>query len=59
MSAAADVRAAPRPSPLRTQGPSAFRAAIEAVLAGKPAPSEQRPSIGCSIKWKIGNEPDY
>ena len=36
-----------------------LRAAIEAVLAGKPAPSEQRPSIGCSIKWKIGNEPDY
>ncbi|MDD4933944.1 MAG: thioredoxin family protein [Methylacidiphilaceae bacterium] len=36
-----------------------LRAAIEAVLAGKPVPAEQRPSIGCSIKWKAGNEPDY
>ena len=29
-----------------------LRAAIDAVLAGKPAPTEQRPSIGCNIKWK-------
>ena len=36
-----------------------LRAAIDAVLAGKPAPVEQRPSIGCNIKWKPGNEPDY
>ncbi|QSR85414.1 thioredoxin family protein [Methylacidimicrobium sp. B4] len=36
-----------------------LRAAIDAVLAGKPAPAEQRPSIGCSIKWKTGNEPEY
>ena len=31
----------------------------ENVLTGKPAPSEQRPSIGCNIKWKPGNEPAY
>ncbi len=36
-----------------------LRAAIDAVVAGKPVPSEQRPSIGCNIKWKPGNEPDY
>jgi peroxiredoxin len=29
-----------------------LRAAIDAVLAGKPAPTEQKPSIGCNIKWK-------
>jgi peroxiredoxin len=29
-----------------------LRAAIDAVLAGKPVSTEQRPSIGCNIKWK-------
>jgi peroxiredoxin len=29
-----------------------LRAAIDAALAGKPVPSDQRPSIGCNIKWK-------
>ena len=29
-----------------------LRAAIDQVLAGKPVPAEQRPSIGCNIKWK-------
>lgn len=29
-----------------------LRAAIELVLAGKPIPEDQRPSIGCNIKWK-------
>jgi peroxiredoxin len=29
-----------------------LRAAIDAVLAGKPAAQEQKPSIGCNIKWK-------
>jgi len=36
-----------------------LRAALEAVLAGKPVPTEQQPSIGCNIKWKPGHEPDY
>ena len=36
-----------------------LRAAIEVVLAGKPVNSEQKPSIGCNIKWKSGNEPSY
>ena len=29
-----------------------LRAAIDLVLAGKPVPGEQKPSIGCNIKWK-------
>jgi len=36
-----------------------LRAALEAVLSGNPAPVPQKPSIGCNIKWKPGNEPDY
>ncbi|NER35090.1 MAG: thioredoxin family protein [Oscillatoria sp. SIO1A7] len=36
-----------------------LRAAIDAVLAGKPVNAEQKPSIGCNIKWKPGNEPPY
>jgi peroxiredoxin len=36
-----------------------LRAAIDAVLAGKPTSEFQAPSIGCNIKWKVGNEPDY
>jgi hypothetical protein len=36
-----------------------LKAAVDAVLAGKPAPEDQRPSMGCNIKWKPGNEPDY
>lgn len=36
-----------------------LRAAIDAVLEGKPAPAVQKPSIGCNIKWKPGNEPRY
>ncbi len=36
-----------------------LRAAIDAVLAGKQVSSNQKPSIGCNIKWKPGNEPEY
>jgi peroxiredoxin len=36
-----------------------LRAALDAVLAGKPVSGLQEPSIGCNIKWKPGNEPDY
>lgn len=34
-----------------------LRAALDAVLSGKPVSREQKPSIGCDIKWKPGNEP--
>jgi peroxiredoxin len=36
-----------------------LRAAADLVLAGKSVPSEQRPSVGCSIKWRPGNSPGY
>ncbi|BBD68327.1 alkyl hydroperoxide reductase/ thiol specific antioxidant/ Mal allergen [Nostoc commune NIES-4072] len=36
-----------------------LRAAIEAVLADKPVTSDQKPSVGCNIKWKPGNQPSY
>jgi len=36
-----------------------LRAAIDQVLAGKEVTVEQRPSTGCNIKWKPGNEPAY
>jgi peroxiredoxin len=36
-----------------------MRAALKAVLAGEPAPADQKPSMGCNIKWKPGNEPAY
>jgi hypothetical protein len=34
-----------------------IRAAIDAVLAGRPVPTDPRPAVGCSIKWRPGNEP--
>lgn len=34
-------------------------AAMDAVLEGRPVSQDQKPSIGCNIKWKAGNEPDY
>ena len=34
-----------------------LRGALEALLAGRPVPSPQKPSLGCNIKWKPGNQP--
>ena len=36
-----------------------LRAALDAVLAGNPVSRQQQPSMGCNIKWKPGNAPDY
>jgi peroxiredoxin len=36
-----------------------LRRALDAVLAGQAVPEQQTPSLGCNIKWKAGNEPDY
>jgi hypothetical protein len=36
-----------------------LRGAIDAVLAGRPVAADQKPSLGCNIKWAPGNEPDY
>jgi len=38
---------------------SNLRAALDAVLAGKPQAEKQIPSLGCNIKWRSGNEPVY
>ena len=38
---------------------SDLRAAVEAVLGGKAVSEKQMPSIGCNIKWRAGNEPQY
>lgn len=35
-----------------------LRAALDALVAGAPIPDDQQPAIGCSIKWRPGNEPD-
>jgi peroxiredoxin len=36
-----------------------LQAVLEALLAGRPVPSPQKPSLGCNIKWKSGNEPTF
>ena len=36
-----------------------LRAALDAVLAGQPAPTPWKPSIGCNVKWTPGNEPAW
>lgn len=36
-----------------------LRAALGAILTGKQVPAKQTPSIGCNIKWKSGNAPEY
>ena len=36
-----------------------LRAALDAVLAGKPVSPSQKAGVGCNIKWKAGNEPEY
>ncbi len=38
---------------------SDLRGAVEATLAGLPVSDQQVPSIGCNIKWKTGQAPDY
>ncbi len=36
-----------------------LRAALDAMLATRPVDKDQKPSIGCNIKWRSGNEPEY
>jgi peroxiredoxin len=38
---------------------SDLRAAVDAALAGRPVGLDQKPSLGCNIKWKPGNEPPW
>jgi peroxiredoxin len=51
-------RGADRPGVGKPDG-SDLRAALDALLAGQAVNPEQRPSIGCNIKWKPGNEPGW
>lgn len=48
----------PKVTPPQTPTGKDLRAALDAVLAGQPAP-KSRPSIGCNIKWAPGGEPSY
>jgi len=48
-----------RPGNGRPVSGADLRAAVEATLAGRKPPDEQFPSLGCNIKWRRGNEPDY
>jgi peroxiredoxin len=48
-----------RPSNGRPATGADLRAAVDAVLAGRPVSAEQKVSIGCNIKWKRGAAPDY
>ncbi|MFM8436694.1 MAG: thioredoxin family protein [Planctomycetia bacterium] len=36
-----------------------LRAALDALLTGRPIPAEQLASLGCNIKWKPGNQPSW
>jgi len=38
---------------------ASLRAAVDALLGGRPVSGDQRPSIGCNIKWRPGHEPEY
>jgi hypothetical protein len=38
---------------------SDLRAAVDAVLEGSSPSANQKPSVGCNIKWKVGSEPEY
>jgi peroxiredoxin len=48
-----------RPSSGRPVTGRDLRAALDAVLAGRLVPADQKPSVGCNIKWKEKNAPEY
>jgi hypothetical protein len=50
---------ASRPGSPLPCGGADIRAAITALLAGQPVPQDQRPAIGCNIKWRPGEEPEW
>jgi peroxiredoxin len=49
----------PRKQPPETPTGEDLRRAVDALLAGRPIPEKQYPSLGCNIKWKPGREPHY
>jgi peroxiredoxin len=48
-----------RPGNDRPNDGADLRAALDAVLDGRPVAERQRPSAGCNIKWKPGNAPAW
>jgi peroxiredoxin len=48
-----------RPGNGRPVSGADLRTALDAVLAGGAVPGNQKPSVGCNIKWKRPNAPDY
>jgi len=48
-----------RPSNEKPVSGADLRSAIDSLLSGRPVNPDQRPSLGCNIKWKAGNEPAY
>jgi peroxiredoxin len=50
---------AARPSNEEPADGKDLRAALDALLAGNSPSADQIPSIGCNIKWRSGNAPDY
>lgn len=48
-----------RPSNSKPVNGASLREALDAVLAGREVSADQWPSVGCNIKWKPGNEPDW
>ncbi|NND81232.1 MAG: thioredoxin family protein [Gammaproteobacteria bacterium] len=50
---------ASRPGNQVTPDGADLRAALEAVASGAAVPETQVASLGCSIKWRQGNEPEY
>jgi peroxiredoxin len=50
---------ASRPGQERPADGSDLRAALEALLAGRPVSADQKPAIGCNIKWHPGLEPAW
>lgn len=50
---------ASRPGNSITVSGNDMKAAVDALLAGDAPPDAQIPSVGCNIKWRSGNEPDY
>lgn len=48
-----------RPGNGREVSGADLRAALDALLDGRPVVERQKPSLGCNIKWKRGSAPDY
>jgi peroxiredoxin len=45
-------------NPVEVDG-SDLKAAVDDLLAGREISGDQIPSVGCNIKWRAGNEPEY